>query len=202
MGLSIAYTGRLKEAKVLPDMIEEIVDIVKIYDWQYTVFEDKYPEDKFYDTSYEDVYGIIFSPPKSEPVFLTFLFDGRMVDPFLLKFIKNDEERQKKDKFWVFTKTQYAGIEVHKVIIRLFRYLSDKYLDDFEMSDDSRYWETDDEAVLQESFERFDFIMDKFAEALDEFDAGETTDKESLVKKLLEYLKNKFGDEGFDQGSN
>ncbi len=202
MGLSIAYTGRLKEAKLLPDLIEEIVDIVKIYDWQYTVFEDKYPEDKFYDTSYEDAYGIIFSPPKSEPVFLTFLSDGRMIDPFLLKFIKNDEERQQKDKFWVFTKTQYAGIEVHKVIIRLFKYLSGKYLDDFEMSDDSRYWETDDEAVLQESFERFDFIMDKFAEALDEFDAGETTDKESLVKKLLEYLKNKFGDEGFDQGSN
>ena len=198
MGLSIAYTGRLKEAKLLPVLIEEIVDIVNIYDWKYTIFEDKYPNDNFFDASFDDAYGIIFSPPESEPVFLTFLSDGRMVDPFLLEFIKNDKDRKEGDKFWQFTKTQYAGLEVHKVIIHLFRYLSNKYLVDFELVDDSRYWETNDEAVLQESFDRFNFIMDKFAEVLEGFEAGENDDEESLVIKLLEYLKNKFGDEGFE----
>ena len=198
MGLSIAYTGRLKEAKLLPVLIEEIVDIVNIYDWKYTIFEDKFPNDNFLDTSFDDAYGIIFSPPESEPVFLTFLSDGRMVDPFLLEFIKNDKDRKEGDKFWQFTKTQYAGLEVHKVIIHLLRYLSNKYLVDFELVDDSRYWETNDEAVLQESFDRFNFIMDKFAEVLEGFEAGENDDGESLVIKLLEYLKNKFGDEGFE----
>ncbi len=198
MGLSIAYTGRLKEAKLLPVLIEEIVDIVNIYDWKYTIFEDKFPNDNFLDTSFDDAYGIIFSPPESEPVFLTFLSDGRMVDPFLLEFIKNDKDRKEGDKFWQFTKTQYAGLEVHKVIIHLLRYLSNKYLVDFELVDDSRYWETNDEAVLQESFDRFNFVMDKFAEVLEGFEAGENDDGESLVIKLLEYLKNKFGDEGFE----
>jgi len=198
MGLSIAYTGRLKEAKLLPVLIEEIVDIVNIYDWKYTIFEDKFPNDNFLDTSFDDAYGIIFSPPESEPVFLTFLSDGRMVDPFLLEFIKNDKDRKEGDKFWQFTKTQYAGLEVHKVIIHLFRYLSNKYMVDFELVDDSRYWETNDEAVLQENFDRFNFVMDKFAEVLEGFEAGENDDEESLVIKLLEYLKNKFGDEGFE----
>ena len=198
MGLSIAYTGRLKEAKLLPVLIEEIVDIVNIYDWKYTIFEDKFPNDNFFDTSFEDAYGIIFSPPESEPVFLTFLSDGRMVNPFLLEFIKNDKDRKKGDKFWQFTKTQYAGLEVHKVIIHLFRYLSNKYLADFELVDDSRYWETNDEAVLQENFDRFNFVMDRFAEVLEGFEAGENDDGDSLVIKLLEYLKNKFGDEGFE----
>jgi len=200
MGLTIHYRGNLKSAELLPDLINEIVDIVKIYDWKYDIFEKEYPDNKFYEESFNDAYGIVFSPPKCEPVYLTFLSDGKMANPFYLKYYKEDKENGKKMTYWVFTKTQYAGIEVHKVIIQLFRYISKKYLVDFEMMDEGRYWETNDVQVLQESFARYNFIMDKFAEALDSFTEIENDDNdpESMINKLIDYLKNKFGDQGFD----
>ncbi len=202
MGLTIHYRGKLKSADLLPALIDEVVDIVKIYDWRYDIFEKEYPDNKFYEESFDDAYGIIFSPPKCEPVYLTFLSDGKIASPFLLKYDKEDKEKGKELTYWVFTKTQYAGIEVHKVIIQLFRYISKKYLVDFEMIDEGKYWETNDEQVLQESFARYNFIMDKFAEALDSFtekeNENENTDPESMIQRLIEYIKNKFGDQGFD----
>ena len=202
MGLTIHYRGNLKSAELLPDLINEITDIVKIYDWKYDIFEKEYPDNKFHEESFDDAYGIVFSPPKCEPVYLTFLSDGKMANPFMFEHIKNMTEEDKfwKWRFWLFTKTQYAGMEVHKVIIQLFRYISKKYLVDFEMMDEGKYWETNDEQVLQESFDRYNFIMDQFAEALDSFTKkkNDTNDPESMINKLIDYLKNKFGDQGFD----
>ena len=200
MGLTIHYKGKLKSAELLPDLINEIVDIVKIYDWKYDIFEKEYSDNNFYEESFDDAYGIIFTPPGCEPVCLTFLSDGKMANPFLFKYHKEDKENGKERTYWVFTKTQYAGIEVHKVMIQLFRYISKKYLVDFEMVDEGRYWETNDVQVLQESFDRYNFIMDKFAEALDSFTEIENDDNdpESMINKLIDYLKNKFGDQGFD----
>ena len=198
MGLTIHYKGKLKSAELLPDLINEIVDIVNIYDWKYDIFEKEYPDNNFYKESFDDAYGVIFSPPKCEPVYLTFLSDGKMANPFFLKYYKEDKEESKERKYWVSTKTQYAGIEVHKVIIQLFRYISKKYLVDFEMSDEGRYWETNDVQVLQESFNRYNFIMDQFAEAMDSFTENDKNNPESMINKLIDYLKNKFGDHGFD----
>jgi len=95
-------------------------------------------------------------------------------------------------------KRQYAGIEIHKVIVQLFRYISKKYFSDFEMMDDGRYWETNDEKVLEESFDRFNFVMDAFAGVLEEFPVDDSDDPESMLKKLIEYIKKKMGDDGLD----
>ncbi len=199
MGLSIAYRGRIKKAKLLPELIVEIVDIVKIYDWNYSVFNEEFKDDRFYKDVSDDVYGIIFSPPKCEPVFLTFLSNGIMINPFVLEILKKrDIDLNVETGKWLFTKTQYAGIEVHKVIIQLFRYISEKYLEDFELYDDSRYWETNNEEILEENFERYDFVVNKFSEALDDISIKENDDVESLILKLFEYLNKKFGDKGFD----
>ncbi|MEZ4823844.1 MAG: hypothetical protein R2942_16140 [Ignavibacteria bacterium] len=43
-------------------------------------------------------------------------------------------------------------MEAHKIIIDLFEYLSEKYFKEFELKDESRYWETGNEEILRQSF--------------------------------------------------
>jgi len=43
--------------------------------------------------------------------------------------------------YMLFTKTQYAGKETHKLIINMLRYISQKYFSAFNVKDDSLYWE-------------------------------------------------------------
>ncbi len=86
MGLTIHYNGKFNEKASLAGMIEEVKDIAEIYNWQYTIYESQFPErssdnDSFpkgMDSHNENIYGIIFLPPECEPVFLTFLSNGRM----------------------------------------------------------------------------------------------------------------------------
>jgi hypothetical protein len=38
MGVSIYYSGQLKDAALLPMLVEELADIAKILGWTYTIF--------------------------------------------------------------------------------------------------------------------------------------------------------------------
>jgi len=42
------------------------------------------------------------------------------------------------------------------------RYLNDKYLSDFQMIDESGYWETGDESIMQANFKKYDALLDNF----------------------------------------
>lgn len=39
MGLSFHYNGRISKAELLPELIDEIQDIAKAYNWKYFVFD-------------------------------------------------------------------------------------------------------------------------------------------------------------------
>ena len=39
MGLSIHYSGSFRNGASLSEMIEEVRDIVEVYDWEYLIFE-------------------------------------------------------------------------------------------------------------------------------------------------------------------
>ena len=66
-------------------------------------------------------------------------------------------------------KTQYAGIEIHKLIIHLLKYLSGKYLQDFKVIDEGEYWETGDEKLLQDTFKRYTDLIESFASSLETY---------------------------------
>jgi len=38
MGLRIHFSGQLRKAEFLPAMIEEVIDISKVYGWKYEVY--------------------------------------------------------------------------------------------------------------------------------------------------------------------
>jgi hypothetical protein len=148
-------------------MIDEVKDIAKVNKWDHHIFGTEFDYGLLEKESFDqNIFGIIYSPPGCEPICLTFLSNGRMCCPFTLEHFK-DSNKNEKFLYTIFSKTQYAGFEAHKIIIDLFRYLDKKYFLEFELTDESRYWETGKEDVLKESFKRYNNMMDQFSNALE-----------------------------------
>lgn len=169
MGLSIHYSGSFRNDTHLKEMIAEIKDIVSVFQWEYRIYEESFPDNSFDEKKYDqDVYGISFTPPKCETIFVTFLSNRKMVSPVSLMFFGKDSETpNEKYLYNISVKTQYSGIENHKLIIHLFRYLNENYFQYFKMFDEGQYWETLDEELLQNIFARYTRLMDDFSSALE-----------------------------------
>jgi hypothetical protein len=65
-----------------------------------------------------------------------------MCNPILYSYVMKEEGKgiPAEAEQWLFTKTQYAGVETHMAMIRLIRYLDEKYFERFELHDESQYW--------------------------------------------------------------
>ena len=59
MGLSFHYSGRIAQLQQLNNLITEVEDIVKVFNWKYHIYERQFPENKFGEIDYNDkIYGI------------------------------------------------------------------------------------------------------------------------------------------------
>lgn len=186
MGLTIHYSGSFNKDASLQEMISEVKDIAEIQRWNYHIFETEFPE---VETNDETLYGITFSPPESEPVFLIFLSNRKLCGAFQMimtnKEVKPEEEKY---RFMAFTKTQYAGEEIHKLIIHLLKYISKKYLKEFSMIDEGEYWETGDEKLLHENFERYNFYLNAVYDGLRNVPLNKGEDMEAYFIRLMEKI--------------
>lgn len=193
MGLSIHYSGSFKPKASLTAMIEEVKDIAEIYKWEYTVFEDKFPANSLCKTEYnQNIYGISFTPPDCETVCLCFLSNGKMSSPSHLKFFGNSENKEEQQYLYMLSvKTQYAGIEIHKLIIHLLKYLSGKYLRNFTVNDEGEYWETGDEKLLQDTFKRYTDLIESFASSIENCPIKSGESFEAYFKRLLKQIHEK-----------
>ena len=166
MGLSIHYSGSFRENASLSKMVDEVRDIVEVCNWEYNFYEEEFPKDYNPKDSYnKNIYGISFTPPECETVSLCFLSNRKMSSPSNLKFFgKTSDEPEEKYLYMLSVKTQFAGIEIHKFIIDLFRYLNkQKYFDNLKIIDEGKYWDTGDEKLLQDIFKRYVDLLDDFS---------------------------------------
>ena len=161
MGLCIYYNGKIKDSASLPHLIEEVKDIAVINQWKYHVYESSFPNETLDSEEHlESIFGISFTPPNCEIVSLTFLSNGVMVCPSCVEFFGNSKNETEKNYIYhLWTKTQFAGMVVHATIINIFKYLNNKYLTDFKMQDESGYWETGDESIMQDNFRKYDATL-------------------------------------------
>jgi hypothetical protein len=166
MGLSIHYKGQIINAPLLPKLIEEVTDIAKIEKWNYFVFEEKFPNN-FLSHSIDDgnLYGIMISPPQCEPLCFSFLANGRMCGILNFNVLQLDPEINNDQLYLVTSKTQYAGFEIHKKIILLLEYIASKYLKKFECVDEGQFWETRNEKLLEETFEKYTVLISNFEDS-------------------------------------
>ncbi len=192
MGLSIHYNGQFKKGASLANMIEELEDISKIYNWKYHIFEKTFPESA--DSLNHDgkLYGMCFTPPESETVSISFLSNGRMSGPLNLQLYGDSKDKDEQEYlFMLSVKTQFAGSEIHMLIIHLIKYLNTKYFSDFNLIDEGQYWETGDKELLRENFKNYTDLINGFSAALQGIPKGPDEDIESYLVRLANLLKNK-----------
>lgn len=186
MGLSIHYSGTIRNISLVEQLIEETTDVCESMHWKYCVIRE--PDD-------EGVNGIMFSPENCEPVFLTFLRNRRMCSPINLKY-KASYAANGLDPELIYTtsaKTQFAGPATHIALLKFLKYLKEKYFETFEMDDEGYYWETNDKKILLQRFDEYNYLLNAVGNVLSdiEYKPGETID--SLADRIEEVLKKKFG---------
>ena len=168
MGLSIHYSGRITDKQKLPLLIEELEEISKVHGWKYYIYETEFPIGYSPDDEHdENLYGISMNPPECEPVAFSFASNGRLCGPMQFScWAESTDETERKYLYMNSTKTQYAGAEIHKMVIGVFRYVESHYLSDFVMIDEAQFWETGDENLLVENFRLNTELINRFTEAL------------------------------------
>lgn len=186
MGLSIHYSGKIRKKSLINELISETADICKSLAWTYHIIN--MPNE-------DNLKGICFSPEGSEPIFLTFLANGRICSPINL-MNRNIYDSNGLDKELIYTtssKTQYAGFESHIAIIKLLRYLERKYLENFTVLDEGMFWETNDKIILQKQFSRYEVALNIVTETLSGLNRIPNENKESLIERIENLLKEKLG---------
>jgi hypothetical protein len=98
--------------------------------------------------------GVVITPEKCESILLTFLSNGLLYDIWHFIYTSNPENEKVDEDLgqWIITKTGYAGLDTHLAIIKMFRYLSERYFKSFELRDESSYWETNDVSACAAHF--------------------------------------------------
>jgi hypothetical protein len=191
MGLSFHYRGKIKLAASLPPMIEEIIDIAKINDWEYFVLDSEFPNNKLTEKpDKENLYGICITPPGCEAVCFSFLSNGKLCD--ILSWVRNKDLENLEDEehlYYVSAKTQYAGLEIHKKIILLFDYLNIKYFEDLYLNDEGEYWETRDDELLKKIFERYTNLIESFESVLENIPINESEKTEDYLLRMAEIVE-------------
>ena len=193
MGLSIHYSGSFNPEASLSAMIEEVKDIADIYKWKYFVFDNTFPPDSFGRAEYTDhIYGICFTPPGCETVDLCFLSNGKMSSISHLKFFGNSQNKEyQKYLYMLSVKTQYAGVEIHKLIIHLIKYLDSKYLKDVTVNDEGHYWETGNEILLRDTFKKYTDLIENFTSSLEIYPMLPGESYEDYFKRLMIQIHDK-----------
>jgi hypothetical protein len=191
MGLSFHFSGRLRNPKNLLSLIEEVKDVSEVYGWKYGILNTSFPKNTFEEReNFEHIYGIYFTPTNCETVSLTFISNGRMVCPSCIYFFANSENETERSYIYdVSVKTQFAGVLTHQLLIRLFKYLNNKYFQDFKLSDESYYWETDDENLMKERFKVYDTLLDNVVLSMQTFPMDKGEDMVAYFERLMKYIE-------------
>lgn len=190
MGISIYYKGKFNPQQQLSELIAEVIDIATTNDWIYQVWNTEFNCDLLgLKMVTKDIYGISLTPKDCETMSFTFASNGRLISQVAL-FLEEGESLEE-HAFGAFTKTQYAGIKTHLLLVDLFRYISEKYLLEAELLDDARYWETNDKEIAIQNFNKNSFFINSFSDALCNTNQQPGESLEDLLERVAKEIRRK-----------
>jgi hypothetical protein len=186
MGLAFYYEGKLRDPHQTDDLKKEVKDICISMNWPYQLWplepSNKSDIKNLHHPNIYDLRGISFTPENCETVWLTFLPDGRLISP--VYFIFSNAKKPEGLDFYLFTKTQYAGVTTHLAIMKLLIYLDKNYFEELKVTDEGKYWETRDESILQKQFKIYNDLMDIVSDALSNIKISPGESAESIADKI------------------
>ncbi len=161
MGITIHYSGRLDDAHVLPNLVLEAKQFARKRKWRAQEIDERIigKVEHYVDTGPKTdivkiktepidnaLRGIVIHPhAQSESISLTFNLQSELCSYMPL---------QEQGLYWenklLFTKTQFAPLEVHIAICELLHLLKEKYFPSLDVSDEGEYFETVDAELLAE----------------------------------------------------
>lgn len=194
MGISIHYSGSFNKEAVLADLITEVKEVAETFKWEYHIYLEDFPLKKNVSESYDGkIYGISFTPPECETVSICFLSNYRMSSQMHYMLYGHSEIQSEKDYLYMlFVKTQFAGTDIHKTIIELFRYLNKRnYFSEFNLIDEGEFWETGDEKLLEQKFKINGDLIDNFALAIKATSMKQQESYESYFERIMKMIINK-----------
>jgi hypothetical protein len=76
------------------------------------------------------------------------------------------------------------------VVIKLLKYIQQKYISNLDVYDEGEYWQTGDEKILKRKIDFLNSVMDQLEDVLNTIEIEEGTRAESIADKIEEVLKN------------
>lgn len=201
MGITIHYKGTLKSVKDIAPLCEEVADIAKTMEWDYTILDEGLEQPNTAELVHREngakiignlpLKGISLSIHKDcEGLQLFFDKQGILRDPVQMAFSQGHDEAPS----FLFVKTQFAPPDVHITIVKLLKYLFKKYFAEFEAFDEGDYWDSEDENILREKLDFLAKKIDQVAEILKNVgdEVGDADSPESLADKIEKLLLKKL----------
>ncbi len=176
MGLTIFYSGSLRDVRQIPALVDEVCDICDDLHWRCEIVE---PSEDI------PISGVLFCPPGSEEIWLTFLPNGRMANPGSFFNIMG-EKQNLSGSIVLDSIVQYAGPDAHMRVIEFFKYLSPKYFRQFKVVDESEYWESGNAEKCRDWFVMFEAYSNNMSEDLGKLDRREYEGGETYQDRLKE----------------
>ena len=170
MGITIHYSGTFRSDASLKDMVEEASAYARLNNWEFRVFETSFDALAPVDTDPDQtLYGLVINPPNCEGIDLFFNIDRQLgfyndhkgfrheiwvVDEKTGEgdWVPDPEAQNLQPSRGAFTKTAYAGKAIHIKVVALLKQISKKYFENFEVYDETEFWDHGDERLLDNYF--------------------------------------------------
>lgn len=198
MGLSLHYSAKIKSPEDVDLLSAEVAAICRESGWKFQLWdslekveEPFLPKEPGQGGDYKGVplKGIVCTiHEKCEPVFLTFAPSGYTTSFINLKFVDQIADINPDLVYTISVKTQFAGPQIHIVLVNLLRYLGQKYCSELQVSDEGGFWETNDEAVLLSAFQQYDDLLNMVAATLQSIPLDQDDTPEGLARKIQAML--------------
>lgn len=193
MGLTVHFKGQLRDTKQLLAFVDEVEDIANSLEWESHRIDQivpiaaniSLPEQRVGEGI--QIRGLHVTPPQCETICFTFAPSGKLMS--VLNALSIDLDPELDLAYWLHTKTQSAGIEVHIAIISLFRYLSHKYFQSFEVSDEGEYWESNDIELLTYRFEEYTALIATVKGALEKEMPSSNLSESDLLRQIVKIIQ-------------
>lgn len=224
MGITIHYSGKLKDPGSVALLVPELQLACQKLGWTYRLIDERVigtAEHHTYETDGDhDVHvnievkplddrwqGILIRPPECESLFLAFNRSGQLI-VYDSPFEEVDTPGRYHARQYMWCKTQFGAVETHIAICDLLRQV-EPYMAEFEVSDEGRYWESQDRETLMAALGKISRAIDLLTspEGLKELEDILGIDLEAddieVGKRLEQYLPTwRDGERGLSANEN